>query len=157
MREIEPFVGPALQIISIILILVGWGVIKNSSRKIATRGEDYGLYGRFLADLKSIEELGHDFWLGRDEISSNSWAVISNSKIQLIRAYSNELELRGLSPLSNQQIVDLRQALTRDAESKASAEDKTIHQRVRDITNVRLSIQTALAKDLLGSYRPERQ
>lgn len=157
MIGLKVYIGPGLQLISIALILVGWGVIQKSSRKIATRSEDYSLYGRIVDELKCIELLGHAFWLGKDDVAVDVWARVCSSKMQLVRAFSEELTSRGLLTFTNRQLVDLRKSLTLDADSKGRNNKVITHQRVKDITTVRLSIQKTLAQHLLVAHKPERK
>ncbi len=144
-----------LQAASLLLIIWGWSIVRRSSRQLATRSEDHALYNRTIQDIKSIELLAHDFWLGIAEITPGSWVKLSMLKIKNIRALNLELTLRGYNPITPREIVNLRKALTLDADIANYKKSNVIHARIKDVTSACIAIQSSMMQQTISKHPPE--
>lgn len=102
-----------LNVISLVLVFIGWKIIHSDTRKIATRNETFELIKDFVLQVESLKKEGIDLWLsdGDDKKRAHQNAKI-NSEIQSIRKTIKKLsKTRGI-PLNNSDLIEIRRALT---------------------------------------------
>lgn len=92
---------PVLQysgLVSISLVLIGWRVVYNNARRIATRSETKSFIDELMKLISECEKLAVDYWLAgrKDRTEPRSYEMLMLAKVALISHKLELVEARGL-------------------------------------------------------------
>lgn len=102
-------IAPVLQysgLVSISLVLIGWRVVYNNARRIATRSETKSFIDELMKLISESEKQAVDYWLAgrKDRTEPRSYEMLMLAKVALI---SHKLELIGKRGLVTTQLDEL--------------------------------------------------
>lgn len=94
-------IAPALQysgLVSIALVLIGWRVVYNNARRIATRSETKSFIDELMKLIAEGEKQGVDYWLAgrKDRTEPRSYEMLMLAKVKLISHKIELIKRRGL-------------------------------------------------------------
>lgn len=101
-------------VISILFVLVGWKVVYNNAKKLASRSETYAIVNRLITLLNDVQKLSEEFWLKAEyKETPQNYDLLVLSKTKLISAKLDTLKGRGIDIYELQRLVfPLRKACT---------------------------------------------
>ncbi len=85
--------------ISIILVIIGWRVIYNNAKKLATRTETKSLIDEVIKLTNELEGITIDYWLSgrKNRIESDLFTLLTSAKIETLTARLTLLKRRQIN------------------------------------------------------------
>jgi len=108
---------PFLPVVSLLLIILGWKVIYNNAKKIATRNENKSLIDNVVSILNEMEILVTGYWLStkKNRLGSEEYQVICSAKLLKLNSRLSFLYERGLN-ISDVDLAILSEHMTLNCE-----------------------------------------
>jgi len=91
-------ISPYLAFVSIILIIVGWGVIYQNAKKLATRNETKSLIDDVVTIINSLDRLTIDYWLSgrKNRLETDEFILLTSAKLQTLSSRLDIVEKRNI-------------------------------------------------------------
>lgn len=94
-------IAPVLQysgLVSISLVLIGWRVVYNNARRIATRSETKSFIDELMKLISESEKQAVDYWIAgrKDRTEPRTYEILMLAKVALISHKIDLVEQRGL-------------------------------------------------------------
>ncbi len=142
--------------ISILFVLVGWQVIYNNAKKLASRSETYAIVNRLITLLSDVQKLSEEFWL-KAEYNDNpqNYDLLILSKTKLISTKLETLKSRGVNIYELQRLVfPLRKACTFNSYNIEKLSEDTKRAEVDEILTSISNFEKQLDSKMTSLYPP---
>lgn len=136
MLEITHFLSITIFICSALLAIFGWKVVYKNARKLASRNETHTLITQIISQLDEVINEAIQVW--SDQTNSDEIAIKSavlTAKIHKLKRKVNLLKQRDITESFASEIIELRQAITLNIESKPQLASMEAKQRELKITS----------------------
>ncbi|BCV49594.1 hypothetical protein [Shewanella algae] len=132
------------------LVLIGWKVIYNNAKKIASRNETYSVSNQILSILSDIQKMSESFWI-RDEFNENPqfYELLVLSKTKQISSKIKVLKGRNVDVYDiNRLVFPIRKSCTLDIHLVTSKGVDGRREQLEQILNATLAFEQALDKQM---------
>ncbi|MGP1834352.1 hypothetical protein ACTTBA_14840 [Shewanella frigidimarina] len=142
--------------ISVLLIFIGWKVVFNNAKKIASRNETYAIVNRIITLLGDIQKLSESFWLqAQFQEQPQYYDLLTLSKIKLIRAKLQILDNRQVDTNDIQTLIfPIRKACTFNSYKVASLSENEKREQIQSILNATSEFETLLDEKMKTIFPP---
>lgn len=142
--------------ISVLLIFIGWKVVFNNAKKIASRNETYAIVNRIITLLGDIQKLSESFWLqAQFQEQPQYYDLLALSKIKLIRSKLEILENRRVDINDIQTLIfPIRKACTINSYKIASLSENEKREQIQSILNATSEFETLLDEKMKTIFPP---
>lgn len=132
------------------LVLIGWGVIYNNAKKIASRNETYAVSNQILSILSDLQKLSESFWIKYEYSETPQfYELLILSKTKQISSKIKVLESRRVKVYDiNRLIFPIRKSCTFDIHSVTSKSVDDRREQIERILNATLAFEQALDKEM---------
>ncbi|MCY9815176.1 hypothetical protein ACV1CZ_13045 [Aeromonas caviae] len=145
-------------VLGILLVLVGWRVVYQNAKRLATRSETKGFIDDLLKQVSEMEKLAVDYWLAgrKDRTEPRNYEMLMLAKISLLYQKIEHLNARKIDTVSLINQVGLFQdGMLLDCER---ADQMSLDERsgkAHEVLTCGKEIQTALYRKFTTKYPPK--
>ncbi|HIF9481643.1 hypothetical protein ACWU37_10775 [Photobacterium damselae subsp. damselae] len=88
--------SPYLGYVSLLLVIIGWLIVYNNAKKLATRNETKALIDDTVRVMNQLEDLTVTYWLAgrKSRIDTDEFILLTSAKIQILSYKLNIVEQR---------------------------------------------------------------
>jgi hypothetical protein len=120
--------------VSIGLVIVGWQVLYNNARRLASRNETYSFVSQVLSLLDELLKESIIYWSSSEtELNGQLQSKKLASKTQRFKKKLGVLTTRGLQLDCNRELRGIRRAITLDAERPTTVSNLAKMEKIEDI------------------------
>jgi len=142
-------------IVSIILIILGWQVIYNNAKKLATRNETKSLIDDIVAIVEKLEGLTTEFWLQsrQSRLDVDVFLLLTQSKLQIFNSRIKIIEKRDIS-VSEIDLGKFLEFMTLDCENVDSQKPEKKRKQVESLLDESNKCLEHLYAEFQEKYKP---
>ena len=149
--------GPCFSLISIIIVIVGWGVVFSNALRCSTRSETHTLVSNLFSRCDALESSGHNYWTSESNAISPekaaSQTIVFLSQIDSIRQLVDILELRNIKIDDvSEAFTRLRTSLVLDAERPQQVPSINRRRRIGEISQSIRSLTKGVYRSFLREH-----
>jgi hypothetical protein len=143
-------------LIAATLVLIGWRVLYNNAKKIASRNETFAITNRITVLLTEIQNNSEDFWLkGAFKEQPQYYELLILSKIKQISAKLKLLENRKINTYElNRLIFPIRRDCTMTAPIAVNLKDEEKREQLEAILDSTLKLENQLDITMQQTFPP---